>query len=387
MSYSLEGYLAMIADPFRTGAYARALQRVVGPESIVLDLGAGFGYFAILAACYGARHVYAVETSEAIALGPALARANGVADRVTFLQADSRDVELPERANILVEDVRGVLPFHRARFDLLVDARARHLTPDARFVAVRDRVWAAPARQSSASRSHRDLLRGRPHGVDLGALRPFVLDQACGARPDVSRLAAAGQCLGVLELETRSDPSFEGVGEWTISAGEVVDGFLLWFEAELCGGERFSAAPGPAQSVHGCLCVPLRESLAVVAGDRLGLRFWAVPVGSDYTWAWESWTQREAGARMHGPRQTPLPSICMDPYLLEFVSAAHRPRLGREGLRWQAAIGLADGLRSNREIAVALAASPQLGFSSESAAAGWLHQFVMTVEAEAVRKL
>ncbi|MEK6613217.1 MAG: 50S ribosomal protein L11 methyltransferase, partial [Gemmatimonadota bacterium] len=94
MSYSVIDYVAMIGDPVRTGAYVRALRKMVTHDSVVLDLGAGFGFFAVLAAKLGAKHVYAIEPDEAIGLGPALARANGVADRVTFFQGDARQVTL-----------------------------------------------------------------------------------------------------------------------------------------------------------------------------------------------------------------------------------------------------------------------------------------------------
>ncbi|MHB8838434.1 MAG: 50S ribosomal protein L11 methyltransferase, partial [Gemmatimonadaceae bacterium] len=103
MSYTLEDYVVMVGDRRRTDAYVRAMQRLVSSESVVLDLGAGFGFFAILAARLGARHAYAIDTNDAIGLGAELARANGVADRVTFIQGDPRRVSLPERANLLVE--------------------------------------------------------------------------------------------------------------------------------------------------------------------------------------------------------------------------------------------------------------------------------------------
>ena len=43
-------------------------------------------------------------------LAAELAAAHGFADRVETIQALSTEIELPEKADILVSDIRGVLP-------------------------------------------------------------------------------------------------------------------------------------------------------------------------------------------------------------------------------------------------------------------------------------
>ncbi len=387
MSYGLDDYLAMIADPHRTGPYARALQRMVSSDSVVLDLGAGFGYFAVLAAMLGARHAYAIEPDDAIALGPALARANGVADRVTFIQGDSRDVELPERATLLIEDVRGVMPLHAARFDLLTDARARLLTADARCVAVRDHVVAAPARHPAEVRRSRQMLDAGIHGVQLETLLPFAAESSQRSRPRSSDLLAPGCRLGTLELTTRTDPHFEGFGAWQVEADAVVDGFVVWFESELDGGERFSAGPGPEQTVHGCLYLPLTAPLPAPRESTLRLRFCAVPVGTNYTWTWECGLERADGSTTHTPRQSSLSGLVLTPQRLRAMSETHRPTLGREGQRWRAAIALADGVRTTGEMAVALASESGLGFASEPAAFDWLQRAIGVLESGSATQL
>src|SRR3954471_21820036 len=100
----------MIADSARMDAYARALRQAIKPGSVVLDIGTGIGIFAMLASQFGARRVYAIEPDDAIQIARQIAAANGYAERVEFFQNLSTRIELPERADIIVSDLRGVLP-------------------------------------------------------------------------------------------------------------------------------------------------------------------------------------------------------------------------------------------------------------------------------------
>src|SRR5215213_6400273 len=124
-SYSVSGYAAMIADAPRMDGYAAALEATVRPGSVVLDIGAGTGIMALLACRLGARRVYAVDPGDAIHLARAAARAAGFADRIEFIQGLSTDVELPEPADVMVSDLRGVLPLFERHLPSVIDARER----------------------------------------------------------------------------------------------------------------------------------------------------------------------------------------------------------------------------------------------------------------------
>ena len=388
MSYSVIDYVAMIGDPVRTGAYVRALRKMVTHDSVVLDLGAGFGFFAVLAAKLGAKHVYAIEPDEAIGLGPALARANGVADRVTFFQGDARQVTLPERANLLIEDIRGVMPLHRERVKVVCDARERLLTGDARRVALRDRIWAAPTRHPAAVRSDIETAGADTYGVDLRSVRPQVVDGWRRAKARVEDLLLPRGLLGTVDLGTVAEPHFEGNARWMPDAPLVVEGFVVWFDAELSEGEGFSAAPGPEQSVHGCLYLPLREPLPVPARADLALRFCAIQAATDYAWTWECTVTGSDGSEIvRTARQSTLGALAVTRGRLSAMSELHRPTLGAEGRRWRDAIALIDGQHSSGEIANALVRTGDRGCTSESEAFDWLQSALQVLESGDATKL
>src|SRR5512136_2014557 len=108
--YSVAAFGEMIADRVRMEAYAEALRRTVRPGSVVADLGTGTGIMSLIACKCGARRVYAIDPSDAVQLAAETARDNGFGDRVVVIQKRSTDVTLPERADVIVSDMRGVLP-------------------------------------------------------------------------------------------------------------------------------------------------------------------------------------------------------------------------------------------------------------------------------------
>ena len=61
-----------------------------------------------------------------------IAAANGFADRIDFFQELSTEVELPERADVIVSDLRGVLPAYQHHIGAIADARERLLAPGGR---------------------------------------------------------------------------------------------------------------------------------------------------------------------------------------------------------------------------------------------------------------
>jgi len=108
--YSLRDFGDMIADAERFDAYSKAIAKAVRPGDAVLEIGCGPGVFALQACSAGAKKVYAIDSEEIVYFARELAAANGFLERMGFIQTDSRKLQLPERVDIIVSDIRGSLP-------------------------------------------------------------------------------------------------------------------------------------------------------------------------------------------------------------------------------------------------------------------------------------
>ena len=115
--------------------YSAAIARSVKPNDAVMDLGCGPGVFALLACKAGARRVYAIDTNGVVEFGRQLAAANGFSREIIFMCGDSRQIHLPERVNVIVSDIRGVLPLFLT-LSIPLRTRAIGSSPRAANVAV-----------------------------------------------------------------------------------------------------------------------------------------------------------------------------------------------------------------------------------------------------------
>lgn len=286
--YSVAAFGRMIADEVRTGAYAAAIAATVRPGSVVLDLGAGTGIMSLLACRAGARKVYAVETSDALGLAEDIARANGLSDRIEFIQARSTDITLAERADVIVSDLRGVLPLLQHHIPSIVDARRRHLAPGGVLVPQRDVLHMAIVEAPSEYERLTTPWRTDRLGFDLSAARVMVLNTWERAFLAAEQMLSAPARWATLDYTTIEVPNVAGTVSLTAARAGVAHALAVWFDAELAEGIGYSNAPGQPETVYGAGFFPLAAPVEVQPGDQLRVTLRADLVGGDYVCTWDT---------------------------------------------------------------------------------------------------
>jgi protein arginine N-methyltransferase 1 len=295
--YTLHDYARMIADEGRTGPYVRALEAVVRPGSVVADIGTGTGIFALAACRLGASRVYAMDTNDAIEVARELARENAVADRIVFFRKDAREVQLPERADVIVSDMRGALPLNGDHLAVIADVRGRFLKPDGVLIPTRDRLMVAVLEQPELYEWALGPARG-PLGVTLEAARARLRQAVCaegGSKPlRPENVLSTAAVWATIDYATVEPAPITGRGELRVQRAGVGHGLLLWFDAILAGEHIFSTAPG-RELCYGRYFFPWPRPVVLSEDDTVSVDLWAQPGGEP--WGWNSVVMRTTGAR------------------------------------------------------------------------------------------
>lgn len=313
--YSLADYLWMLADDTRASAYANAIRAVVRPGDHVLDVGSGFGFFAIVAARAGAGRVYAVDTNPAVLLGPRIAAANGCADRIIFHQIDVERLQLPHKVDVVCSDLRGPTPFARRSLATLIDVRRRLLRDGGSVVPCTDTVFAAPCRVPGTVQRDVHAAFGR-EGIDTTPVERVIRDTPyrCTIQPE--DLVAPGRVWARVEYAAIQSPDVQGHAEWAFDSSDTIAGLAVWFDTELAEGIAFSSGPGSRTRVYNQLFLPLSAPVPVEPGDRLCVALAVRLVLNEYIWAWAVRVHDARGAERQVLRQNSIADAVIDPVVL-----------------------------------------------------------------------
>jgi len=352
--YSVAGYGRMVSDRVRMGAYEAALRAVVAPGSVVVDLGTGTGVVACLAARMGAQ-VHAIEPSDVVQVAREVAAANGLAARITFHQAWSREVELPGHADVIVCDLRGVLPLLGRNLEDLADARARFLRPGGVLIPLRDRVHAAPVEAPDDWRRCVPPSDEDGFGLDLEPARRYAAGAWYQAHFAAGELLAEPRQVAVVDYLAPAVPELAGRMQWTAERDAVGHGMAVWFDAELAPGIGFGNGPGSAATLYGQAFFPWPRPVALVHGDRVEAELRAVRVGDDWVWAWDTAIAGGDGAPRERFRQSTLRNALPSLARLRRGLHGHVPLPSREGELLREVLTRMDGHRTVAQIAAEIA--------------------------------
>ena len=267
--YRFSLYGDLIADRARTRPYVAALRQAVTPDSVVLDLGIGAtGFFAMLACRFGARRVFAIEIDDAIAVARQVVAANGFSDRIEFIQGHSREIALPERADVIISDLHGVLPLNDDAIATLIDARKRLLAPGGRLIPARETLWVAGVDAPDLYDVHTKRWDATDYDLELEPAREISLNRVTRGLARLNQVRLEPRFWTTLDYATIEDPNARGRFEWVVNEAATIHGLCVWFDAELGEGVGFSNRPGEPETVFGTGFLPLRRPGLLEPGDQ-----------------------------------------------------------------------------------------------------------------------
>jgi hypothetical protein len=250
-------HIEMLDDRQRTRRYIEAIERTVRPGDTVVDIGTGTGVLALAAARAGAARVYAIEAGAIAGKAEEIIAANGFADTVRVVRGWSTSIELPQRGDVLVTETLGSDPFNERILEIVIDARKRLVTPDARIVPRRISLFGVAVEVPESSFADwvyttESCERWRTdYGFDFG---PLVAHERWvqGVRVPMTttrtwRRLTPPATLMEVDLRSTHSGTLAAVECVPVLEAGQLDGAFLYFDAELASGVALSTDPDEAR--------------------------------------------------------------------------------------------------------------------------------------------
>ncbi|MFV2178034.1 50S ribosomal protein L11 methyltransferase [Actinomadura sp. LOL_016] len=254
----------MLHDEERADLYDLAIRRAVtaNPDALVLDIGAGSGLLAMMAARAGARGVVACEGQPSVAqTAVEVVRTAGYDDTVRVVPKMSTRMtvpgDLPRRADLLVTEIVDCGLLGEGILGTIAHAREHLLTPDATIMPCRARVY---AQLVESVHLHRKNHVGKLHGFDLAPFNRLSTLEYFDSRLHRHEHRVLSEPLQVFDFDlSTADASPQRVDLQVrpTSPGRL-HAIAFWFEMDLVPGVTVTNAPGVESHWKQAIqCVPV----------------------------------------------------------------------------------------------------------------------------------
>jgi protein arginine N-methyltransferase 7 len=279
-------HATIILDRARNEAYETALQGAIEPGMRVLEVGAGTGILAMMAARAGAAEVITCEANPLIAeRARAIVAANGYADRVRIIGKHSSELRIGEDlsgpADVFVSEIISDALIGEGMLLVTEDVVPRLLKPGAAVIPYRGTVRVALANYGGAG----TLRMGKVDGFDLSLFNRLVAPSYALAVEDplLSLSSAAADLFAFTFADGGPFPARRA--QLTLRAKERANGVVQWVRIRTDPDSHYENMPrtGEGSSWHAEF-YPFADNSVAEPGDeilvhgshgRTTLRIWA----------------------------------------------------------------------------------------------------------------
>jgi precorrin-6B methylase 2 len=297
LNYSnLDGQVSMLRDSIRCKAFQRAINEIVTPGCIVLDIGAGTGILSIFAAQAGAKTVYAVEQTKIAEVATQIVAANGLSDRVKVLQGDMAAIQLPEKVDVIISEWLGGYGVDENLLPIVLQARDRWLKPGGKMMPASVIAWMAPVLDEQLEREIH-FWQSDPYGLNLDLIAEATgrqLQCACN-HVKQKHLISTPQVMWETDsmtdtLENATQP-FRAELEFIAERDGQFNALAAWFSATLSDQVLLRNGPSDPDTHWGRHIFPAGKTVEVEKGMKIRVQFCMEPCGkgqSNTAWTLET---------------------------------------------------------------------------------------------------
>ena len=278
LTYKVPGFhREMLADEARNKAYRQAIEGADLAGKKVLDIGAGSGLLAMMAARAGAARVFACEANPALAAtARAIVAANGCDDRVRILASHSSALDaerdLDGGVDLIVSEIFSNDLIGEGALPALGQAMTALAKPGARILPAAATIRVALAEYDG--KKHPPI--GAVEGFDLGPFSRHAA-RAFNIATDHRKLALRSAPCDLFRFDFQNGRAFPE-GRATVhaeAAGGRVNGIVQWIRLELDEDVAYENAPGEGARSHWpAIFHPFDAAIDPPAGAGIAIHGW-----------------------------------------------------------------------------------------------------------------
>lgn len=340
----LEEHLGYLSDPIRLEKFKFAIAASVSRGDRIADLGCGSAVLGLLCLQAGAGHVYAIDSTAAIAIARNSLNRCGMGGHASFIHSSSFRAELAERVDVAICDHVGYFGFDYGLLEMLADARSRFLKPHGKLIPGRLKLQIA-AVESDKCHLLAESWRAPNIPPEFRWLRQHGVNSKYPVSLQRGEVLAGPSELADIDLYRDNPDFFSWEAELRVERDGVLHGLAGWFECELATGVWMTNSPLSDHAIDRYQAfLPIDEPLTVKAGETISVTILARPV--DNLIAWEV-LQPSTGKRFK--HSTWQGDVTMPQHLVR-SRPEHVPILNRSARARATVLGLCDGRRSVSEI-------------------------------------
>jgi len=280
---------SILQDQARIDAFEQALQQNIVEGMRVLEIGAGTGILAMMAARAGASEVTSCEAHRAVAdAANEIVRLNGYSDRVKIVAKHSRELtlgqDLDRPADLLVAEIISSDLIGEGILDSLADACGRLVRPGARVIPARGSIRVCLAHD--AKLAERQV--GSVSGFDLSPLNKLMGPIALATNDQF--LSLRSDCRDIFAFDFEAGGPFDNYQSSTCltSTGGPVNGIAQWIWLGLDSKTDYENRPAPGvKSSWAVQFFPFTKPIDTEPGEPF-----SVNAGRDERSIW-LWSQRQ----------------------------------------------------------------------------------------------
>ena len=344
MAKTLDEHYGYLSDRVKLAQYQAAIDRLVRPEHVVLDLGCGSGLLGLMALRAGAAKVLFVEEGAIIEVARQTVADAGFADKAEFFQVNSFELTLSERVDVAFCDHVGYFGFDYGILDLLADAKQRFLKPNGITVPAQIELKLAPV-ESIVCRKLVGQWQDGSVPVEYSWLSVAAANTKHATQFEREGLLAVEETLATLELGAEASPYLSWSAEFTCERDGTLDGVAGWFNCRLINDVHMTNSPVTEEHLDRPQAFfPLDAPVTVTAGERIRVTMMARHQDNVIAWVIEL---PDADKRF---THTTFNGLLLDSEALTRAQPDRVAKLNDRGRARQVVLSYCDGQRTVAEI-------------------------------------